>query len=47
MTNFSKIKPIVEMHSEDSLGPLCEEKRLDPEDPWLFFGEDEDFINAA
>ena len=47
MRNFPADQPIVEEQSEDSYAAWLERKRSDDEEPWLFLGEDEDFISAA
>ena len=47
MRNFPANQPIVEEQSEDSYAAWLEKKRSDDEEPWLFLGEDEDFISAA
>ena len=47
MRNFRADQPIVEDQSDDSYAAWLERKRLDDEEPWLFYGEDEAFITAA
>ena len=47
MRNFPTDQPIVEEQSEDSYAAWLERKRSDDKEPWLFLGEDEDFISAA
>ena len=47
MRNFPADQPIIEEQSESSYAASLERKRSDDEEPWLFLGEDEDFISAA
>ena len=47
MRNFRADQPIVEDQPDDSYAAWLERKRLDDEEPWLFYGEDEAFITAA
>ena len=47
MRNFRADQPIVEDQPDDSYADWLEKKRLDDEEPWLFYGEDEAFITAA
>lgn len=47
MKNFSADQPILDNQSEDSYIAWLDRKQKDDREPWLFYGEDEDFINAA
>ena len=47
MKNFSVNGPILDNQSEDSYIAWLDLKQQDENEPWLFYGEDEDFINAA
>ena len=47
MRNFSADRPILDDQSEDSYIAWLDRKQQDDQEPWLFYGEDEDFINAA
>ena len=47
MKNHSADRPVIEHQSEDSSIEWIDQKKQDDKEPWLFFGEDEDFINAA
>ena len=47
MRNFSADRPILDDQSEDSYIEWLDRKKQDDKEPWLFYGEDEDFINAA
>ena len=47
MRNFPEDRPILESQSEDSDIAWLDRKEQDDKEPWLFYGEDEDFINAA
>ena len=47
MRNFPDDQPILDKQSEDPDAAVLERQRLDHEEPWLFYGEDEDFITAA
>jgi len=47
MKNYPVKRTILEPQSEDSYIASHDPKKLEDKDPWLFYGEDEDFINAA
>jgi len=47
MRKFSADRPILDNQSEDSYIAWLARKQQDEKEPWLFYGEDEDFINAA
>ena len=47
MKNFPVNGPILDNQSEDSYIAWLDLKQQDENEPWLFYGEDEDFINAA
>jgi len=47
MKNFSADRPILDNQSEDSYIALPDQTQQHDEEPWLFYGEDEDFINVA
>ena len=47
MRNFYADRPILDDQSEDSYIAWLDRKQQDDQEPWLFYGEDEDFINAA
>ena len=47
MRKFPAEQPIVEDQADDSYAAWLERKRLDDEEPWLFYGEDDDFITSA
>jgi len=47
MKDFPADRPILEDNSEDSYISWLDRKQRDDTEPWLFFGEDEDFINVA
>ena len=47
MRNFSADRPIHDDQSEDSYIAWLDRKQQDEQEPWLFYGEDEDFINAT
>ena len=47
MRNFSADRPILDDQSEDSYIAWLDRKQQDDMEPWLFYGEDEDFINVA
>ena len=47
MRNFSADRPILDDQSEDSYIAWIDRKQQDDKEPWLFYGEDDDFINAA
>ena len=47
MRNFSADRPILNDQSKDSYVAWLDRKQQDEKEPWLFYGEDEDFINAA
>ena len=47
MKNYPVEQVILEHHPEDSCIASLVPKEFEDKDPWLFYGEDEDFINAA
>jgi len=47
MNNFSADQPILDDQSKDSYIAWIDRKQQDDQVPWLFYGEDEDFINGA
>jgi len=47
MKNYPIERTTLEHQSEDSCIASLEPKKIEDKDPWLFYGEDEDFINAA
>ena len=47
MKDFSADRPILDDQSEDSYIAWVNRKQQIEKEPWLFYGEDEDFINAA
>jgi len=47
MKNNSAETPILEHQGKDSSIESIDQKKPDNQDPWLFLGEDEDFINVA
>jgi len=47
MSKFSADQPILDDQSEDSYMAWLDRKCQDDKEPWLFYGEDEDFINVV
>ena len=47
MKNNPAETPILKHQCEDSSIESIDQEKLVDQDPWLFLGEDEDFINAA
>ena len=47
MKNYPAEQVILEHHPEDCCVASLAQKEFEDKDPWLFYGEDEDFINAA
>ncbi len=47
MEKFSENQPILDDQSEDSYMAWLDRKNQDVKEPWLFYGEDEDFINVV
>ena len=47
MEKFSENQPILDDQSEDSYMAWLDRKHQDVKEPWLFYGEDEDFINVV
>jgi len=48
MKNTPITHPIPEEYSKDSYVACSEQKLLDDkEEPWLFYGEDEDFVDSG
>jgi len=47
MKDLSADQPTLDNQSEDSYIAWLNQKQKDVREPWLFYGEDEDFINNA